>query len=74
MLTWRKHKGPSSDITKVLQLQQRLNILRSIHVVKVVKAHFPQCPGSLERFLRESGVTLHPCKVEGPVHPVQVKF
>lgn len=35
---------------------------------------FPLYPGSLERFLRESGVTLHPCKVEGPVHPIQVKF
>lgn len=28
----------------------------------------------LQRLLRESSVTLHPCKVEGRVHPVQVEF
>lgn len=30
-------------------------------------------PGCLKRLLRESSVTLHTCKEEGCVHPVQVK-
>lgn len=76
MLTCRMHKKVLilCNEAKVPQLQQRLSILRRIHGVKVVKAYFPSRPGSLERFLRESGVTLHPCKVEGLVHLVQVKF
>lgn len=31
------------------------------------------CRVCLERLLRESSVTLHTCKEEGCVHPVQVK-
>lgn len=30
-------------------------------------------PGCLKRLLRQSSVTLHTCKQEGCVHPVQVK-
>lgn len=49
-----------------------------MHFVKLVKGlllwdHVQVAPGCLKRLLGESGVTLHTCKEEGGVHPVQVK-
>lgn len=46
--------------------------------VKLVKGlllwdHVQVAPGCLQRLLGESSVTLHTCKEEGGVHPVQVK-
>lgn len=67
----------SSGGHKVIQLQQRLNRLRSLHVAKIVKEFcgiMQRSLDRLQRLLRESSVTLHSCKVEGRVHPVQVKL
>lgn len=49
-----------------------------MHFVKLVKGlllrgHVQVAPGCLKRLLGESSVTLHTCKEEGVIHPVQVK-
>lgn len=61
---------------EVIQLQHKSNRLRSMHPVEVRDIFCGiECksPGCLERLLGESSVTLHTCKVEGRVHPIQVK-
>lgn len=81
MLACRKHEGWL--INTIIQLQHKSDRLKRMHFIKVVNELLLwspglgvivcRSPGCLEWLLRESRVTLHTCKEERCVHPVQVK-